>query len=164
MTKIYHYHNPGIDISRNRVGQFKKIGFFKRTWNWFVDTTIKIGLITFGVLVLIGIAYIGSFLFPQVKEVEAIKEVEAKAPIMDRIAKCESGGKQLDTNGQVLMRSNTNKSVDVGKFQINSVHFAEATKLGFDLTTESGNEGYANYLYKNRGTGDWSSSAKCWNN
>lgn len=88
--------------------------------------------------------------------------VEAAAPILDRIAMCESHGHQLNPNGQVLLNINTNGTVDVGKFQINSIHEAEATKLGYDLFTEEGNTAYAKYLYANKGTGDWSSSAHCW--
>jgi hypothetical protein len=52
--------------------------------------------------------------------------------------------------------------VDVGKCQINSIHFKEATSLGFDLMTAEGNTAYAKYLYANKGTGDWYSSQKCW--
>lgn len=99
---------------------------------------------------------------------EVIKEVEAKSPIMQRIAGCESqgnaklSGTQFDKNGQVLMRSNTNKSVDVGKYQINSIWFAKATELGLDVTIEADNEAMAMWIYKNRGTGDWYSSRNCW--
>ena len=67
---------------------------------------------------------------------EVIVEVKAKAPIMDRIALCESGGKHIEEKtGQVVMRSNTNKSVDIGKYQINSVWFKKATELGLDLNS-----------------------------
>lgn len=93
---------------------------------------------------------------------EVIKEVEVSAPIMERIAFCESGGKHWDKNGQVLMRSNSNRSVDIGKFQINTVWFTKATELGLDLTKEKDNEAMALWIYKNRGTGDWSSSSNCW--
>lgn len=94
--------------------------------------------------------------------------VEAPAPILDRIADCESGNKgeagsaSQTKDGQVLIHINNNGTYDIGKFQINSIHNAEATKLGFNLATEEGNSGYAKYLYQNRGTQDWSSSAHCW--
>ncbi len=90
------------------------------------------------------------------------KAVDAPIAILDRIAQCESKGHQLNPNGQVLLNVNTNGTVDIGKYQINSIHEAEATKLGFDLFTESGNTAYAKYLFLNRGSGDWSSSAACW--
>ena len=95
--------------------------------------------------------------------VEAEKQIEPNAPVLTRIAQCESGNKHFDKNGQVLLRSNTNKTVDVGRYQINSVWFAKATELGFDLTDERDNEAFAMWLYKNRGTQDWYSSASCWN-
>lgn len=94
---------------------------------------------------------------------EVIIEVKGKSPVMDRIAKCESGGKHTDSTGQVLMRSNTNKTVDVGKYQINSVWFKKATELGFNITREEDNEQFAYWLYENRGTVDWYPSKDCWN-
>lgn len=96
--------------------------------------------------------------------VEVIKEVEVQSTsaVMKRIAKCESGGKHYDINGQVLMRSNTNKSVDVGLYQINSVWFKKATELGLDITKEKDNEAMARWIYDNRGTEDWYASKHCW--
>lgn len=91
------------------------------------------------------------------------------SPVLDRIADCESGNgsahsaTQYDINGQVLLRANTNHTVDVGKYQINSVYFAKATALHYDLTTAAGNTAMANYIYANEGTGPWASSAHCWN-
>ena len=99
---------------------------------------------------------------------EVIKEVKIEAPVMDRIAGCESQGNRnskgthYDKNGQVLMRSNTNRTVDLGKYQINTVWFAKATELGLDLTKEDDNKKMAEWKYANRGTDDWSASAKCW--
>lgn len=95
-------------------------------------------------------------------KVEVVKEVRIKAPVMDRIAKCESGGRHTDSTGQVVLRGNTNKTVDVGLYQINSVWYKKATELGLDITKESDNEAMAYWIYENRGTGDWYSSEKCW--
>jgi len=95
---------------------------------------------------------------------EVIKEVRKSAPVMERIAKCESGAKHIEAStGQVVMRSNTNKTVDIGKYQINTVWFKKATELGYDITTEKGNEAMAYWIYENRGTQDWYASASCWN-
>ncbi len=94
--------------------------------------------------------------------VEIIKEVEGEYPVLQRIAKCESNNTHFDKNGQVLMRSNVNKTVDVGKYQLNSVWFKKATELGLDITKEKDNEKMAIWIYKNRGTNDWYSSANCW--
>lgn len=96
--------------------------------------------------------------------------VQASAPVLDRIADCESGsgkpgsGHQFTTSGDVVTNSNQNGTVDVGKYQINlnAAHVREMAKLGFNPLTEEGNEAYAHFLYANRGTTDWSSSQRCW--
>ena len=89
-------------------------------------------------------------------------EVVADSPVMARIAKCESGGSQTK-NGQILMHVNNDKSVDIGKYQINLQTWgATATKMGYDLTKESDNEAFAKWLYANKGTSDWSASMQCW--
>lgn len=84
------------------------------------------------------------------------------APVMKRIAKCESGGAHYGKDGQVIIHVNSNGSYDIGKYQINSVHNLSAKKMGLDLTKEADNEKYAMYLYENEGTGDWYSSRSCW--
>lgn len=89
-------------------------------------------------------------------------ELKPATPIMDRISSCESGDSQMNKHGQLLIHVNANGTYDIGKYQINSIHEAEATKLGYDLSTEDGNEAYAKFLYANRGTGHWYSSQKCW--
>lgn len=119
-----------------------------------------------------GIYTLGSIMNPSViyNQIEVIKEVETIPLIMKRIAGCESQGnakltgKHFDKNGQVLMRSNKNKSVDLGKYQINTVWFAKATELGYDLTLEKDNEEMAMWIYRNKGTKDWYSSESCWKN
>lgn len=93
--------------------------------------------------------------------------VQAEAPVLDRIADCESGsGKgtatHYDKNGQVLLRGNKNGTVDVGKYQINSVWYAKATELKLDLTKEEDNKKMAEHIYANYGTEPWFASKKCW--
>lgn len=104
----------------------------------------------------------GFFFSSDTVEAAPVQIITAPSPILDRIALCESHNSQLNPNGQVLVHVNTNGTVDIGRFQINSIHEAEATKLGFDLFTDKGNTGYANWLYANRGTSDWQSSQHCW--
>jgi hypothetical protein len=58
---------------------------------------------------------------------------------------------------------NTNKTVDIGRYQINTVWFAKATELGLDLTNEQDNYKMAVYIYTNFGTEPWVYSKKCWN-
>lgn len=131
---------------------------------WF-----KIGVITLFIAGLLGAGY---QIFEVVNglskteyvraEVQVPVEVKGKVPVMERIAKCESGGKHYGESGQVLMVSNTNKTVDVGKFQINTVWFKKAKELGLDVTKEEDNEKMAYWIYENRGTEDWYASRECW--
>lgn len=107
---------------------------------------------------------------------EVVREVvkEREAPVLDRIADCESGVRltngtakpgsatHYDKHGQVLMRGNTNGSIDVGKYQINSVWFAQASALKLDVTDEADNKTMAEWIYENKGTGDWYASQSCW--
>lgn len=106
----------------------------------------------------------GSHLNPRTvyaeKEVQVI--VETDAPVLARIAKCESGNRHYK-DGQVIFNANTNGSVDIGKYQINSLWNKKATEMGLDLTKEKDNETFAKYLYANLGTEPWSASKSCWN-
>jgi hypothetical protein len=104
-----------------------------------------------GVTAILALAFAfgGAFYSTQTITVSA-NAVELLSPILNRIASCESRGHQLNPNGQVLLNVNTNGTVDIGKYQINSIHEAEATKLGYDLFTIEGNTAYAKYLYATR--------------
>jgi hypothetical protein len=82
-------------------------------------------------------------------------------PVMMRIAKCESGATHY-RNGQVIFNGNNNKTVDIGFFQINSIHSKQASAMGLDLTKESDNIEFGMYLYQNFGTEPWYSSKACW--
>lgn len=93
---------------------------------------------------------------------EVIKEVPIKASVLDRIAKCESGGQHWK-NGQVLVKGNDNGSVDVGKYQINTIWFPKATELGLNLMVEKDNEAFAQYLFSTYGSEPWIWTKKCWN-
>lgn len=100
--------------------------------------------------------------------VEVVKEVEVKSkelpPVLQRIIKCESGGKHYDKNGQVLMRANNNKTVDIGIGQINEFYWGKkATELGYDLTNEQDNLAFTVWLYENHGTEPYVWSKGCWN-
>lgn len=96
-------------------------------------------------------------------EVQVPVEVEIKAPVMERIAKCESGNMQFK-NGQVLINVNTNGTYDQGKYQINSIWNKKAGEMGLNLAIEKDNEAFAMYLYKNYGTQPWEASRPhCWN-
>ena len=83
------------------------------------------------------------------------------APIMLRVAWCESKMRQYGSNGSVLR--GTVHPPDAGVFQINErVHAATARSLGIDLHTVEGNVAFARHLYEKEGTGPWRSSQECW--
>ena len=95
--------------------------------------------------------------------IKQVSDQEAVYPVLERIAKCESGGSQYDKNGQVLLHWNKNGTIDIGKYAVNETYWgAQATKLGFDLTVEADNRKMAVWIYYNKGTGDWSASHACW--
>lgn len=130
----------------------------------FVAVAYKRGFQGVALLAVIGwSAYGMSRLMPPVyAEKEVVKEVKAHAPVMDRIAKCESGNTHYDKSGQVLTRGNTNKTVDIGRYQINTVWHKKATELGLDITKEKDNEKMAYFIYENHGTSPWVYSSNCW--
>jgi hypothetical protein len=140
------------------------IVFFKlrELWAWSKPKLAVIGL-----MYLMGLSYFVGTLNGGVVEAEFIKE-QATPPVLQRIMSCESQGSaklkgtHYDKNGQVLMRSNTNRSVDVGIAQINTVWFKKAKELGYDITKEEDNKAMAEWIYHNVGTQPWYSSAKCW--
>lgn len=93
----------------------------------------------------------------------AYTDKEIFPEILNRIAFCESNGKQFDENGQVV-RGKENPN-DIGKYQINLLfHLETSQKMGLDIFTEEGNEKYALYLYKKNGAKDWLASKECWKN
>lgn len=120
-------------------------------------------IVTAGWLVTAGIFISKNTIEPEIVYGKEIVEVPIKEipPVMQRIAQCESGNKHYN-KGQVILRSNKDGSVDIGKYQINSIHSKEASRLGLDLTKEKDNEAYAMYLYENQGTEPWYASIKCW--
>lgn len=138
-------------------------------WQVFKYRVRKFMLGVLRLLILIGIIFgiftAGRYLYPAkvYTTQEVIKEVPIKATVLQRIAKCESPtGHWKD--GQVALGANTNHSVDIGKYQINNYAWGKkATELGLNLMVEKDNEEMANWIYVNRGTGDWSASFKCWN-
>lgn len=102
--------------------------------------------------------------FPSIREIEKPIEIQS-SPVMDRIMNCESSGQHLSLkDGQVIVHVNKDGTYDVGVYQINSIWNQTATKLGYNLFLEVDNKAFAMWLYKNKGTGPWYSSQKCWNN
>lgn len=82
-------------------------------------------------------------------------------PILEKIAYCESGGKQYDKDGNTI-RGKVNSN-DIGKFQISWDHHSSTIqKLGLNVWEEPGNTEYALYLYETQGLQPWKLSEKCW--
>ncbi len=82
-------------------------------------------------------------------------------PVMVKIATCESGLKQFETDGSV--RTGKVNPLDKGLFQINEkYHLDNAKKMGLDIYTVEGNIHYAEYLHQKNGYSDWKASKPCW--
>lgn len=83
-----------------------------------------------------------------------ILETFPNAPIMVRVAACESGLNPLaDREGL---------NVDVGLFQINQVHLDRLNELGLDRRDIDDNLKYARILYDESGLDPWYMSEHCW--
>jgi hypothetical protein len=139
----------------------------------FSSFSNKLGKITKRAVVISGIVSVlgwygyGAYISGYAKEpITIVKEVQADnglAPVLKRIMQCESGGMHKK-DGQVIVNTrNSDKSYDIGIFQINSIHNKEATKMGYDLSIEADNIAYAMHLYSTSGTEAWYSSKTCWN-
>lgn len=86
------------------------------------------------------------------------------APVMVRIAKCESGFHHYDPHRPSRLLTNPDpRSSASGVFQILlKTHGPTAAKLGIDLRTVEGQLQYARHLYRQNGTRDWTASRSCW--
>ena len=163
-TKIFwgnqHVESFVCDGKSYTKGQLRMLKIRRMIKRILTTSAVTVGV----AWVAVGALHFGMAFAPKVyAEKEVVKEVRVKAPIMDKIAKCESGNTHLDPKtGQVLMRGNTNKTVDIGRYQLNSVWHKKATELGLDLTKDADNEKFAYWLFENRGTEDWYSSKSCW--
>lgn len=143
----------------------KDVYLHKTKWQIFKVKTKNFLKRLFWTILILAIAWgiyeAGSIKDPKVVEVEV--KVEEKAPVLERIAKCESPTGHFK-NGQVALYGNKDTSVDIGKYMINSrIWSAKATSMGLNLMVEKDNETFAKYLYQNYGTEPWKWSKGCWN-
>ncbi len=91
----------------------------------------------------------------------SLKEYFKDAPIMAKVAFCESTHTQFVAPG-VVHRGVVN-SKDVGIFQINErYHLNTSKKMGIDIYSIEGNMEYARHLYETQGLQPWSASKPCW--
>lgn len=92
---------------------------------------------------------------------EIVAEYFEDAPIMKKIAYCESRYRQFNEDGSVL-RGRAN-SQDVGVMQINEkYHLAASQRLEYNIYTLEGNMEYARHLYETQGVRPWIHSSHCW--
>lgn len=93
---------------------------------------------------------------------EIVREYFKDAPVMIRIAFCESTFRQNDKDGNVLRGVQNSK--DVGIMQINEYfHADKAKQMNLDIHVIEGNMEFARYLFEREGTRPWNASKKCWN-
>jgi hypothetical protein len=99
--------------------------------------------------------------------------IEKKDPIkvLEVVASCESGeragitpGRQFYKDGGLVYGINTNRTLDIGKYQINTSNEDDAREKGWDIYTEDGNRAMAHYMYEKEGLKPWNSSRHCWKN
>ncbi|MES2623516.1 MAG: hypothetical protein V4576_03870 [Patescibacteria group bacterium] len=91
----------------------------------------------------------------------SVKEYFKDAPIMAKVAYCESTYTQFSAPG-IVHRGVVN-SKDVGIFQINEkYHLKHSKDLGIDIYSVDGNMAYARILYEEQGLQPWSASKPCW--
>ena len=83
----------------------------------------------------------------------------ADADIMWQIALAESGGRQFNSKGEVIIGRVT---PDIGLFQISPQHLPEANRLNIDVYTLNGNLEFAKLLFDRSGTTPWNSSKHNW--
>jgi hypothetical protein len=162
-TKIY--------AGRDLIGRFtcdgKRYTRFQ-LWLYQAKQVTKRSIIALAVICLVMWGFVAGSRFVPSKTVfaekEVIKEIGIKfedIPMLVKICKAESGGKQFKPNGDVL-RGIVNPS-DIGFCQINEyINNDEARRLGYDIYTEKGNKDYAVYLFLTRGTEPWNSSREVW--
>lgn len=85
----------------------------------------------------------------------------ADAPIMARIAGCESTFRHVSTEG-LVRRGKVNKH-DIGVMQINELYHGDTAKeMGLNIYDIEDNVKYARYLYEKQGVKPWASSQPCW--
>jgi len=85
------------------------------------------------------------------------KIIQELGPEFIAIAKCESGIRQFNEDGSVLISATS----DIGLFQVNQVHWDTAKEMGIDINTVDGNIAYAKFLKEQNGTRDWFMSKHC---
>jgi len=92
-----------------------------------------------------------------------VREYFADIPVMVAIASCESGFRQYEADGRLLVNPSP-ESTASGLFQILYITHKPAWSISdsTDITTLEGNMRFARKMYEESGTAPWSSSKSCW--
>lgn len=95
-------------------------------------------------------------------EIDVIKRYFGKdAPLMIKIARCESQLSQTNKDGSVLKGQIT--PLDRGLFQISlKYHQKELDELNLNVAVLDDNVHFAHILFERNGTSDWLASKGCW--
>jgi hypothetical protein len=146
----------------------------RRAIRWLV---IRFSIGAIATAVLVAVYFYGTTQAATVSATNVIVQAQKEEafPILRRIAMAESHGSQICTKeiarngwchtyeiGAPLVHVNTNGTTDIGKYQINSTHLAEAVSMGYNVYEEKDNEAFALYLFKTQGSEPWSSSKAGW--
>lgn len=129
-----------------------------------------------GTAVMAGFFWAGQSMTTKVVMADPIAQPKVIAPVLARIAKAESHNSHYCTPelvrikmcakseiGQVLVKANKDKSIDVGRYQINVYHWGKvASDKGLNLFNEKDNETFAIWLFENYGSEPWSASKLNW--
>lgn len=99
---------------------------------------------------------------PEPEPKDPLKAFYDEAPVMEKVAWCESREKQ-SARRKNFTEDGRHWSTDVGLFQINDFYWKEKSEeLGYDIYTKEGNIKMARWLYERHGTDPWEWSAGCW--
>lgn len=177
MAKIT-YEGRDITGRYNRLSASKR---FARRFLYHLKRLLRVGALLALVAWLMlgslrfGISYADGTEMAYIAPVALADTTAPDYPILDKIALAESDDSQFCTKalvakgmcpanqiGAVLIHVNTNGSYDLGKFQINSTHIADAIAQGYDVYTLEGNTAYAEYLFVTQGSEPWYSSKAGW--
>lgn len=91
------------------------------------------------------------------QKVDALSRLfNVKPTLAKAIISCEGGASATSTN------INTNGSVDIGPWQINSSNWPDAKKRGLDVSKIDDNILYGFLMMSDGGTHPWSASKFCW--
>lgn len=171
-------------LGRDITGRYARKTGLRRFWNALIirlQRYLRFGgvcaivvWLMFGSLKF-GISYADGTEMAYIAPVALADTTAPDYPILDKIALAESDDSQYCTKalvtkgmcpanqiGAVLIHVNANGTYDLGKFQINSTHIADAIARGYDIYTLNGNTAYAEYLFVTQGSEPWYSSKAGW--